>query len=762
MKKLSIIIFSLVLLLIPLHVNAEEIKPYLVTEAFEKDVPGSIRVYFVKNIPLEYKSGKVVLSLNPDGTGEALVGESIDVTIGFPGDGSFERVNITPDCSTNNKMGPLDITHLLHQGLNNIQVRYRRVCFPGIKKADQLYLVQFDDFEPTAEPFLDLPWDYVGKGQSFEDAALKISSYFDHAYPLLSSNLTEPLDYIQSITNYLGNITNEPYTKHDGYDYAFKANVKLNDPVLAAASGEATFINSCVACGNALQIDHKNGYQTRYYHLQPEGLITNNPNQKIQVLDRQQIGKVGFSGNVDPKGEGGAHIHFMVVKDKNGDGSFDDNIPDGLVDPYGWQSDNPDPWAQYAFELYGEQKTGLKSYYMWKRTISGLKKTLNAAGGTFNTSRHTIFFPKDFTLTDLILSLKSTGVSDSSPGLQPIGNGIDITLWDGIKSFISDFQKNFILKYNFTGLDISRFNQDSISMYSSIDGINWEKESTTIDWQKLEATMQANHLTQFALLGEKLDSIAPTTRALLSGTEMTIENQTNIYSSPVNLTLTPSDEPQEHSLGIDYTLYKVNDEEWNIYQEPMQFKEFKPYKIQYYSIDKDGNAEDIKNIEFSIIEFTHPELLISFNFENNEFDIVPSPEDAPISSDIIKEKKKVFSIYTVTSNSKSTSITIQSKNNSSKKILKIISLLYNDEIIQIDKEKLSVGFIKATSKKGAGIKQIFNISDSIKIVLLYSEKENTTKISIQEFGKDKEIRTEKGFKKLVIFTNKGILDYRIQ
>ena len=95
MKRIKIILNFLVFIIlisISQPVNAETIKPYLVTESFEQNVPGSIRVYFVKNIGLDYKSGKVLLSLNPDGSGEALVGESIDVSIGYPGSGSFERI----------------------------------------------------------------------------------------------------------------------------------------------------------------------------------------------------------------------------------------------------------------------------------------------------------------------------------------------------------------------------------------------------------------------------------------------------------------------------------------------------------------------------------------------------------------------------------------------------------------------------------------------------------------------------------------------
>jgi murein DD-endopeptidase MepM/ murein hydrolase activator NlpD len=750
------ILFILITSLTP-EIQADTIKPYLVTEPFEQNVSGSIRVYFVKTIPVEYKSGKVVLSLNADGTGEALVGESIDVSISYPGDGSFERINTNSDCSIHNKMAPLDISHLLHQGLNNIQVRYRRVCFPGIKKADQLYLVHFDDYEPTAEPFLDLPWDYAGKGQSFEDAALKIESFFDHQYPLISTNLQEPTEFASSIVKYTGELIDKPYTTHDGYDYAFNSNVKLNDPVIAAAPGKASYVNSCGPCGNAIHINHGNGYQTRYYHLQPDGLITNNPTEEVSVANRQKIGKVGLTGRTD-----GAHIHFMVVKDKNNDGNFDDNIPDGLIDPYGWQSNTPDPWEYYQFELFDNQKTGAKSHYMWNQNIPGIKKTLHADGETFNTTRHTITFPKEFTLKDLILSLKSIGVSDSSNMQQSIGHGIDITLWDGINTFITQFQKNFTLKFNFGNIDTTRINQESISMYSSIDGINWQKESTTIDWQKLEATMQANHLTKFALFGEKLDSLAPTTTALLSGTEVTVDNQTNTYSSQVNLILSISDEPVEHSLGIDYTLYKINDGEWKIYEEPLQFTEQNTYNLQYYSIDKDGNTENIQTTEFSIIEINNPELLISYDFEIEDFIITPDPITLPLNSEITKKKKRELNIYTVTSDNKSTSITTQSKRNPNHYILKIIALNYNNEVIPIEKEKLSVEFIKNSNKKGNKIRQTFAISDTIKMVLLYSENQNITKITIQEHGNEKEIHTVDGFKQFIISTNKGALHYSIQ
>ena len=39
---------------------------------------------------------------------------------------------------------------------------------------------------------------------------------------------------------------------------------------------------------------------------------------------------------------------------------------------------------------------------------------------------------------------------------------------------------------------------------------------TTIDWEKRHISAETNHLTQFAVMGEKIDSLAPSTNAIIS------------------------------------------------------------------------------------------------------------------------------------------------------------------------------------------------------------------------------------------------------
>ena len=109
-----------------------------------------------------------------------------------------------------------------------------------------LFIFKYSPLPPTAPtPFLDLPWDYEAEGLSFSEAATAIGSYFDHEYPFgdVGSVLSEPVEAQKSVTNYQGYFRNLNinYSSHDGYDWLVKAGVHNGDPVLAAASGLASF-----------------------------------------------------------------------------------------------------------------------------------------------------------------------------------------------------------------------------------------------------------------------------------------------------------------------------------------------------------------------------------------------------------------------------------------------------------------------------------------------------------------------------------------
>jgi len=461
--------------------------------------------------------------------------------------------------------------------------------------------------EQPPTPFLNLPWDYQSKGMSFSEAALAINSYFDHEYPLLSStSLLEPNEARGTLTNYEGKFrSNLDYSRHDGYDYGRDAGTKNGEPVLAAASGCASY-SYTGAGGNKILIDHANGFQTRYYHLQPDDLVTKS-SACIQVTKGEQIGRVGFTGNVQPAGESGSHLHFMVVQDKNGDGDFDDNIPDGLTDPFGWQSTDSDPWQSYNFIYQGRQRTGNKSYYLFTKAIDNLSQNLDSNGGFFQLGHYSLDFPKDATDKNLNLSMRATPVVGSYNNLESIGSTISITAKDIYGNLVTGFQKAFNLVITYDPVMVFRFKPDTLKIYTSSDGASWtEVDNTVIDSVNYQASVQVDHLSYFALMAEKKDINPPVTTAILSGEK----GQNNWYRSDVELKLDTSD--GEDGLGVDYTAFKLNDGDWEEYKNPIILVDEGSYKIEFYSADLDENIEEVEETEFNI-DKTLPEVNLSLN-----------------------------------------------------------------------------------------------------------------------------------------------------
>lgn len=348
-------------------------------------------------------------------------------------------------------------------------------------------------------------------------------------------------------------------------------------------------------------IDHENGYQTRYMHMQDEGLITKTPGEKIRVTAGQPIGKVGATGYVDPAGEAGAHIHFMVVQDKNKDGNFGDNIPDGATDPFGWQSKEPDPWESYNFFYAGLNRTGNKSYYLWKNNLDNLDETLTSNGGVFKVGKHTVSFPQEITDQDLNLQMKSTPNIKINNSLISLGSTIYIQAKDAFGNLITTYPKFFEILVDFKIIDLSRFKTSTLKFYSSSDGITWVEEPTEVDLENKTAKISVNHLSYFALVGERVDTVPPTTTAELTGTK----GLDNWFRSDVQLKLNVQD--NEGGLGVDYTLYKLENSDWQIYNGPLNFSSEGHIKVEFYSADNDENLEEVKSVEFDI-DKTRPQV----------------------------------------------------------------------------------------------------------------------------------------------------------
>jgi len=604
MSKCIPYITLLIFLLIPPNTYAVEKKVYQVTEAQQLFFNSSSQVLWYTFVHVPWRSGRVVISSDPSGNNPAAVGPLFGV---YANGSNSEKFVFDADCGQV-KMPPLDITHIMGPmyaggGDTSLLIKYysnfcsgEKIYVDGVQKfvynIDPLYVVHFDDFETTDTPFLDLPWDYESDGNIFQEVALTMTSYFDHEYPLLSiSMLNEPDLASSSIIPFYENkqFLDLSYTGHDGYDFAYASGARLGDPVLAAAPGTATYRYDKWS-GNAILIDHGNGYQTRYYHLSEQDLVLKDKNESIPVSDRQQIGRVGFTGNVLPVGAAGTHIHFMVIKDKDGNGNFDDNIPDGLVDPFGWRGGGADPWEGYEFEYNGKSRTGAKSTYLWRKNLSSTRKTLTPDGASILDSGANVkaIFPKDVVKNDVFLDIstippvaKITLDDEVDATKRAIGNGVKMIASDVFGNLITEFPKSYTISFALDPEQFLRFETDSVSIYSRASGaVSWQIEPSNINLETGVIETAVDHLTEFAVFGKYKDVIAPVT---------------NMIFNNHLLTLTTIDEPVDSSGGVAYTYVKIGDSDWQLYKDPIEISGNEESEIHFYSADSDGNIETIKS-----------------------------------------------------------------------------------------------------------------------------------------------------------------------
>lgn len=100
-------------------------------------------------------------------------------------------------------------------------------------------------------------------------------------------------------------IRTDPFTgrlaHHDGIDVAGK----LGSNVLAVAAGVVTWSGDRFGYGNLVEVNHGNGYVTRYGHNQKNLVKVGDTVKKGQILAR-----MGSSGRST-----GPHVHFEVLRD---------------------------------------------------------------------------------------------------------------------------------------------------------------------------------------------------------------------------------------------------------------------------------------------------------------------------------------------------------------------------------------------------------------------------------------------------------------
>lgn len=630
---------------------------------------------------------------------------------------------------------------------------------------------------PTPEPFLDLPWNYdctrdkepsvnaeceqKGKKRSFDTAALAINSYFDHEYPLQSRglDLKEPIIATGSVIPFMGPPRRvEPefwYSSHDGYDYGIKTGVNNGDLVYPAAPGKAEYKYDNGG-GNAILIDHGNGYQTRYYHLQDNSTIVKIPNIKVDVDKNTVIGKVGSTGRHTT----GPHIHIGVFfdkdYDKNSDHNFIDYEPEGATDPFGWEPYTEesrrdlDPWENYSFFYNGKQRKGSKSYYLWTKKIPNLKEVVTQDGGNYSLSNTLIKIDPDTFIEQVTLEMFSAPFVKVSDSLQSIGPSISITAKNILGDFVTILTKPVkIVWYPFRDSDVSRFKIGTLAIYSSEDRNNWTKEQIVNPYEPGSITAAVSHFTYFALMGERKDIIPPVTQPEFIGEQ----GEVNWFRSNIVLTLSATDSADEDPAGVDYTLYKKDDEDWQTYTEPLTFSSEEHHVVSFYSGDKDGNIEEVKTVEFDI-DKTLPEANIRFDTQTQDITIAGIDNSGET---IVSRLDTSANTEQATVSDKAGNILIISdidRQHGQNAVLSVINMTYNSSILNPDTNKLAIRYHLDKSYSIKMFDQIFEQKGLVKIQLSYDPKTNKTTIT-----QDKQKTEVEGMRMLQLETSQGTINY---
>lgn len=437
---------------------------------------------------------------------------------------------------------------------------------------------------PTV-PFLDLPWQY----NNFKLDAQKIYSFFDHKYPLLGYCCkNEPEDAKTTTLNFYGSEKPQPYvyySSHNGMDFS----LPFGQKVLAAASGYAKYSFSPLT-GNMIKIDHGNGFETWYMHLQGTGLIVSKSEEKRFVNKGDIIGFVGMTGNTT-----GPHLHFSVIRDKDGNNKFDD-FPDGLVDPYGWMPDNKsDPWEEFLWvDTLGTHK-GNKSYYLWEKELSGGTSIINKKSTSITSDNINLTIPQNLT--------EKTGTFDirSLPFLNFLnfkwvrGLGFLASSYDITGQEIKEFDGEYKMSLDYANLDISNILEDSLLVYRwSENTKGFEPLTSNVNKESKKIIAYTNKTGEFAVFGVEKDTEPPSTTYKIEGN---FEN--SVYTTDVLVTLESSD--NQGGLGVENIYYSLDDGiNWEKYEGTLNFFEDSDYKIIYKAEDKAQNMEAPKELEFKL------------------------------------------------------------------------------------------------------------------------------------------------------------------
>ncbi|MBA3723849.1 MAG: peptidoglycan DD-metalloendopeptidase family protein [Candidatus Levybacteria bacterium] len=537
----------------------------------------------------------------------------------------------------------------------------------------------------------------------------------------------------------------DAYRSHSGYDYARRNGIRFHTPVLAAATGSAIFIHKANSkgAGNIIKIDHKNGYQTWYEHLDDNDLIVKTEGTEVLVQKGQQVGKVGMTGNTN-----GPHIHFSVFKDGNNNGTFTDDYPYGLVDPLGWDGDYTDPWTEYA----NGNTHGATSYNLFTARLKPVIQSVPTSGATLYMDKVQVDVPGGASPVFVTISSKYGPFESSQGNLESIMPSIFLTALDNLNNKITQFFQKIKISYDYSDAELYGIEEDSIRLnHYNEKSKAWEPLPTTLDKTNKIAVAYTSHFSQFALMGEITDKISPTTEVVIDGDK----GEQGWYKSSLSVTLLGKD--NEGGVGVSETLYTTNGEDWLEYTKALNFEEEGEYVITYKSIDNLYNVENQKTVTFHI-DKTVPEAIIKYDLGRQEIVIVG--KDASLAFFTEKNTGKNKQEIIISDKAGNTAnFSVKDKEKGKNARITIDSMQYNDNSpIYLGDNKFSVQYVVSASAVKA-FNQTWQVGEEVKVKTKYSSDNNITEISTLDSNGIIQKEDMPGMKLLLLQTENGTVNY---
>ncbi len=242
------------------------------------------------------------------------------------------------------------------------------------------------------------------------------------------------------------------------------------------------------------------------------------------------------------------------------------------------------------------------------------------------------------------------------------------------------------------------------------------------------------------------DQTPPVTVANITGDA----GRNNWYISDTVVALSASDD----SSGVMVTKYSTdNGATFMDYRSPIVVSSEGTNNLKYYSIDKAGNDEIVKNLEIKV-DKTSPEILAQFDTSIQVFRFAMAENLEPLIC-------QATTCLAEDPAGNQTMVSFENKNKKTEHEFIVKSIQYNGHLINVNSNKFKVEY-KAKPDDVRDFDQVISIKDDEKVKIEYKNRKNVSVVTSKVQKEKSERKTYQGMKFLLFSTLKGNINVEIK